>query len=112
MLKVWQTLSSISQYNARGKLSAQPETTHTHKYQHVHVQTHNEDMHMLTHSSEKHKGTIRIQYVHYIAYICIQTCVNGAIGKVRPTLTVLCCSGPCRHVFKQVFFPRSLTYAG
>lgn len=66
------------------------------------VHAHTEDMytlHILTYTS-----AYRHKYV-------LKSC-SGAIGKVRPTLTVLCCCQPSRHVFKEVFFPRCLTYAG
>lgn len=35
MLKVWQMFISISQDNARGKLGAQPETTHAYAHSNV-----------------------------------------------------------------------------
>lgn len=96
MLKVWQMLTSISQDNARGNLGAQPETTHAHAQAQTHSNTclHTfmhacTDIKTLEHSAEKRKGTSHTQYVHQYPHIF--TRANGAIGKVRPTLTVLCC---------------------
>lgn len=111
MLKVWQMFTSISQDTA--------EESSLHRDQtHIHVQTHScthacmhARMHACTHL-QKCNGSAHIQCVYHFTTRCTQTCVNGAIVKVRPTLTVLCCCQPCRHVFKQVLFFRSLTYAG
>lgn len=68
-----------------------------------------------THANATSHGEAELQRTHRSAHRHTQelTPCGSAIGKVRPTLTVLCCCQPSRHVFKQVFFfPCSLTYAG
>ncbi len=111
--------------NVKGVANAhfhQPGYIYTHTGTHTHTHTHTDKdiqtlactysySHAETHSSEKNTKAVHT-YSKYTSTYFTHTCANGAIGKVRPTLSVLCCCQPCRHVFKQVFFSRSLTYAG